>query len=449
MYRQSILVNIQQSVNNINWKSPAQKQKALNLCASIFNLYSLQGEMYSAYLSLSSNYFFSILPSNRDLSIKDKLITEGILQTDGTYNVLKGISKGYRFNPNFFTESKYSSTTMTFTISTTITSITSFTNSTISYLFPHRDTCFYNTPQGRFLEDFVTANMDKLSFDEDIDLYIEELALIDPNELKIDNQIKQEFIQLPLQKRDYTYSLAKAIEFAHCTGNRLIEFKNKFYIDTPQNFIDQKYLQRKLSYLQSIFNLKNGIYYCNRNTTNYRLDYNLTGLKKDLFAIIKFENEPLVELDIANAQFAIAAYLNPTIDNNFIQNAINGTLYTYISDRLNIEPTDSKELMFRVAFDKVKEEPHFQQIRKLFPLFMQWVDGYKREFGYKAFSINLQRKESEFMIDGLLCHLIDKGYDVFTVHDALRVKASEAKIIQSLTERYFDSINFRCFLRTK
>ena len=45
----------------------------------------------------------------------------------------------------------------------------------------------------------------------------------------------------------------------------------------------------------------------------------------------------------------------------------------------------------------------------------------------------LQKKEAAIMIDGLLMQLIERGYWVFTIHDALRVKESEADAIKSIS----------------
>jgi hypothetical protein len=215
-------------------------------------------------------------------------------------------------------------------------------------------------------------------------------------------------------------------------------------------FIVQKEAQRKIAYAQSIFNLKNQIYYCNRNLTNSRLDYNLTGLKKELFSKIKFEGEPLVELDIANAQFAIASHINKDVDVMFTYHAQKGTLYQYIESKLSLQSGEGKKLMFRIAFDKVKSTEEFNKIRNLFPLYTIWADNYKRDNkNYKLFANLLQKKESEIMIDGLLAHLIAKGLKVFTIHDALRVKQSQANEINIIMNGYFDSIGFKCTIRQK
>lgn len=124
-----------------------------------------------------------------------------------------------------------------------------------------------------------------------------------------------------------------------------------------------------------------------------------------------------------------------------------GILYSSIGERLGISDKEAKQLMFRVAFDKVKSTNKFNDIRKLFPKFMQWVDTCKRKHGYKMFSNLLQRKEAEIVIDGLLPQLISRGDEVFTIHDALRIKQSQMENIKQFVLAYFDSIAFKCHVR--
>lgn len=447
MNNQSILVAIQNAVNQITWKTELQCSKASTICKAIFNQYVIDGNKFSDYKTFGNNYFKEILPSKRDIAIKSVLIANNILECDNIYNVNKGISKGYRFNHKFFSESNISSTVTTFTYSTI--SINSFTKSTISYLSPHGDISIYDSRQAHFLKKYIVNNLNNLAFDNDIDEYISELSKINSQDIVLNHDITDEFIYLTHQKQQYRYSLQKAIEFAQSTNNDVIQYKDKYYVDTPSNFIENKSLQLRISYCQSIFNLKNQLYYCNRNSTNNRLDYNLTGLKKELFSKISFCNEKLIELDIANAQFAIAAHLNPSIDENFLFHAKNGSLYIHIEKELNLNLGEGKALMFRTAFDKVKHNYEFDQVRKLFPKYMHWIDCYKKDYGYKSFSNLLQRKEAEIMIDGLLMLLINKGYSVFPIHDALRVKKSESQTIKSIIEEYFINIGFQCYLRIK
>jgi hypothetical protein len=292
--------------------------------------------------------------------------------------------------------------------------------------------------------------MTNLTFDEDIDDYIEQLANITKTDLTINNNITDAFIYLQLDKKRYRYSLKEAIKLSKEVGKDLIQYNDHYYLDSVSDFIIQKETQRKIAYYQSIYNLKNHLYYCSRNTTNNRLDYNLTGLKKELFGKLYFEGEPLVELDIANAQFAIAAHINQAIDPHFLIHTQNGTLYSYIESKLQLRSGDGKKLMFRIAFDKVKNTTEFNQIRQLFPLYSDWADSYKRDNkNYKLFANLLQKKEAQIMIDGLLPYLASKRYRVFTIHDALRVKTSQADEITQLMQAYFNQIGFNCLIRQK
>jgi hypothetical protein len=306
----SILVSIQQAVNAIQWKTPLQKQKALNLCASIFNLYRLNNQLYHNYQSLSINYFAKVMTCKRDYAIKDKLLRAGILECDNKYSVVKHIAKGYRFNTQFFADINVFSTGQTFTYSTT----NFLTNFNYITFVPHQDPCFYYTSQKEYLQNYYYHNLSKLTFMGDIDTHINALAQVKEHKLSINQKITDQYVYITFNKERYRYSLPNALQLAQENNLDLIQYKDKCYIDNPASFIEHKTKQLQINYCQSLFNINNKLFYCDRNNTNNRLDYNLTGLKKELFEYLLFDGEKLVELDIANAQFAIAAHLNTTID---------------------------------------------------------------------------------------------------------------------------------------
>jgi len=427
---QSILVSIQQAVNQFNWKKPIFKEKALNICAAMFNQFLYDNDRFSEFKQFAQNYFTTVTRSKAYYFIKDILIENDILECDNHYkftkNAKNGIALGYRFNPKFFATSSISSTAATFTYSTVNN------NSSISLYCPNQEPCFYYNQTSPFsIQSHFKTLLERLTFSSDIDEQIKKLSEVHLEDLTINENITDQFVYLKTKKsrKKKRYPREVALKLA--------------------SFIENKSRQLNISYCQSVFNIKNNIFYCDRNTTNYRLDYNLTGFKKDLFEYMLFDGEKLVELDIANAQFAIAAHLNTTIDANFIENAQRGSLYALTESELNLSKGTGKELMFRVAFDKVKSNTEFTQIRNLFPKYMSWADGYKKEHGYKMFANLLQKKEAAIMIDGLLMDLISKGYEVFTIHDALRVKQSQAADIKTLMEEYFERICFTCDIRER
>ena len=160
-------------------------------------------------------------------------------------------------------------------------------------------------------------------------------------------------------------------------------------------------------------------------------------MKSDILNYLLYDGEEMVELDISNAQFAILSFITNSLDEEFVKLSQNGKLYNKIS----------KEDMFRIAFDKVKREQ--DDIRDIFPMTMKFIDEYKNKFGYKLFSNLLQKTESMIMIDNLLPYLYDKGYRVFTIHDAIRVKKSQVDEVKSEIEILFNKIGFKCNLRIK
>ena len=445
MKKQSILLSIHQAVNNLHWESPLIQEKAINICTAIFNQYIWDKESFFNYKSFAQEYFTSITKSKKYYYIKNILVENSILDCDNKYTFSKasnGLPKGYRFNTKFFELSKYSSNNLTFTYS--IAKSAEQVKPTSSNSIQTS-----NWSESSFLRDYITANLDHLSFADNIDSFITTIAKVRSDELVTDLNEMDEFIYLSLNKRTYRYSKQKALKLTKETKQTLIKFNSRYYISTPDIFIAQKEIQRMISYTHAVFNLKNKLYYCSRNTTNNRLDYNLTGLKKELFTKITFKREFLSELDIANAQFAIAAYLNPDVDSVFIEHAQNGTLYDYVEYKLNLKPTEGKQLMFRIAFDKVKSTQEYKNVRLLFPAFMDWVDTVKAQGTYKSFANLLQNTESKIMIDGLLSFLIDQGYDVFPIHDAIRVPESRVTAVRNDMSNYLASIGLKCKIRLK
>lgn len=199
-------------------------------------------------------------------------------------------------------------------------------------------------------------------------------------------------------------------------------------------------------YTKQLFDIENNIIYVDRNETNNRLDTNLTNLKSDLWECLTLDNEELVEIDIKNAQFTILSNITTELDESFISNAQNGTLYEYVAKELNTTRKEAKNLMFNVAFDKVKTKQDI--IRNIFPKTMLFVDAYKKENGYKTFSNLLQKYESNLMIDGLLNHLVKKEYKVFTVHDSIKCKESDYNDVLNEIVDFMTSNNFKCSFNT-
>ena len=447
MKTKSILENIKESVLKIEWNSSTKQQKALDLCISIYNLFIQDGGDFYRYKSLGSRYFYQMVGKTYADEIKFKLIDGGILEVNNSYNVAKGIGKGYRIN-NDIIKGEYQCAHMCpdkyefkdiqcahMCPSNISDQINGISDNYLSLLSNH-STPVSLSPLCPAPENLMVSEMQKLTISPKVYEYINNFTLSN-SDITIDTHIVDEYVNVLFDDEVYRYKLENAIQLAKENGKNLIKYKDKCYIDNVNTFIIRKTNDLKLIFKKSIFEIENGIFRSSRNETNNRLDYNLTNMKSDILNYLLYDGEEMVELDISNAQFAILSFITNSLDSEFIALSQTGKLYNKIS----------KEDMFRIAFDKVKKEQ--DDIREVFPITMKFIDEYKNKFGYKLFSNLLQKTESMIMIDNLLPYLYNKGYKVFTIHDAIRVKVSQVNEVKKEIELFFNKIGFKCNLRIK
>ena len=441
----SILQNIKSSIENLSWSSETKKQKAINLCVSIYNLYVYDGGDFNLYKPLAKNYFLSIIKTKTYLyEIKNNLIEGGILEVykNGTYIIGKK-NKGYRFNqelingnyvalngPKINDNNKQTALNGPKNILQNISNLNFSINNSLISLSNNLDLYHISGPK---LESLINKGFQKLSFKTEVNDYINNYK-IKNDEIKINNEIKKEYINLKLDNDCWRVSLEKGLELAKKQKSDLILYKEKAYIESKSSFIKRKESELKLIFRKNVFEVENKIFRISRNETNRRLDYNLTNMKGELLDYLEIDGEPLIELDISNAQFALLSYIIKDLDDNFISKSQSGKLYD-----------NNKKEWFRIAFDKVKKEQ--DEWRNIYPKTMNFIDTYKKQFGYKSFSNILQNIESMIMIDGLLPKLQD--FDAFPIHDAIRVKESDLSEVKEIIENYFKSIEFKCNLRIK
>lgn len=443
---QSILGTIKLAVEKLQWNSETKKQKALNLCISIFNLYIYDGGDFNTYKELSKEYFISIIKKmNYVYEIKNNLINNGILevytnnQGIETYDVYKGKGKGYRFNQSLLNGQFQVVPSGTQIIKQVVPSGTQLEFQNLQVSLSNNFTTLIQSPYhicGTQLETSIKSILNRLIVKPEINDYISNFN-ITREDIKVNNEIVDEYVKIVYDNNTYRYKLENALKQAEENGLDLIQYKDKCYIDTIELFLIRKTNDLRLIYRKSKFDIENKIFRVSRNETNRRLDYNLTNMKSTLLNYLELDGEDLIELDIANAQFSILSFITKDLDIDFIKQTQEGILYSTIS----------KEQWFRIAFDKIKKEQ--DNVRELYPNTMKFIDTYKKENGYKSLSNLLQNTESLIMIDGLLSRLIENGYDVLPIHDAMRVKKSQVEEIKLFIEEYFKEINFNCLLRIK
>ncbi len=101
-------------------------------------------------------------------------------------------------------------------------------------------------------------------------------------------------------------------EAAKIINTDLILYKDRLHIKPSKVFIQRKTIETRSAYLNSLLKLK-GIrrrvnVNCARNTTNGRLDTNLTNLKEGLIDLVRLDGEKLINIDLNNSQFTILSY---------------------------------------------------------------------------------------------------------------------------------------------
>ena len=292
-------------------------------------------------------------------------------------------------------------------------------------------------------ETLKTVHIDTEVFD-----FIPVLIEKELKKIIIGKEITNKMITMKMGKIEKKEPLCYWLAVATRNNVALIKFKKRFYIEGVKSFIERKRIELEIMYTHSIEQIINGNFYANRNETNNRLDYNMTGLKKKLFPFLYLDGELTEELDIKNAQFAILSNI-PTfkLDEKFIEVAQSGQLYEFIGSKFDMTRDQVKEYLIVVAFGEV--EHHQKALNELFPTTMKSISDFKNKFGYENFSVMLQKAESNLMIDGVYKLLYDNNIKTLPIHDSVRVKASDAVMVKRMMENFFIEKEFKCALKNK
>lgn len=278
------------------------------------------------------------------------------------------------------------------------------------------------------------------------------ISNISISDFRTNDQIKEPTIYVTCKegKNEFSYSTSttKALATAKEKGYTLIQDKHRYYLMNADRFITEKIYSSRLYYQDAIDKLKTKYWYVNRNTTNSRLDTNLTNLCGELKKMIIEENN-LVQFDLSNSQFALLAHNLPNDQNQddiklFKQLSYSGELYTYIKEVLSLESrSEAKRVTFELLFSSHKNKNNkIKELAKVFPNVLQYIKDYKIENGDKNFAIALQKKEAKIFIDYIYTELKKQGYFLLTVHDSVICKAEDAEYIYNFITDYFKSINF-------
>lgn len=437
-----LLTSIYTAIDQIDFPRKSYYFKARLICQSIFNKLNNNND-FTEHIGIADAYFKTIIRRNLDRgTILAKLKLYKIIECKKTLDEVTGKYKE-TYSTGFIDE------------------ITGIKHDPYPKSYRFCADIIYNRPitftafkgineisdRVKFIN--IKKSLDLITVDLSVYNYIPKLIEAELTKIVCNDSIIDQWIMLPKYSKDgKTKHISYWKAIAVNKNADLIFFHDKYYIEKMDTFIKRKRIELDIIYTGSIARITNGHFYANRNDTNNRLDYNLTGLKKELFQFIEFDGEKTKEIDIANAQFAIFSNM-PQFqhDLKYVELAQNGTLYKYVASELGMTESEAKKYMMILAFGKVKKS--HDTLRKLFPITMATIDNFKNEFGYEEFSVELQKAESNLMIDGVFSLLFKNNIPTLPVHDSMRVKASDEVRVKEMMLKFFDSKEVKCTLKNK
>ena len=103
------------------------------------------------------------------------------------------------------------------------------------------------------------------------------------------------------------------LHIARRSGLDLIQYREKCYLASADQFIERRVYDTRQNYLDALLRIKESrkrpALYCARNATNTRLDTNLTNLKSELLEIVRLDGERLGSIDLSNSQPVLLAHV--------------------------------------------------------------------------------------------------------------------------------------------
>lgn len=204
--------------------------------------------------------------------------------------------------------------------------------------------------------------------------------------------------------------------------------------------------------LLAISSINDGDLFFRYNSTNGRIDTNLTNLKSELKKFISVSG--LVQIDIINSQpYILSLYLYSSLCgtnleikddiSRFLNWTQKGTFYENfnrayfnIKGKL-LDRKEIKEIMFCIFYSKNSSFKKEKEIFKsIFPNVYDFIEKEKEE-KHNKLAIKMQKLESEMCID-IICSELDKAdINYFTIHDAWLVDKFDEIKVKEIIEREF------------
>lgn len=195
-----------------------------------------------------------------------------------------------------------------------------------------------------------------------------------------------------------------------------------------------------------------------------RMHSAVTGIEKEVRCLLRWNERPLYEVDVKCSQPMLVQCLGE-VDKLWMDLLASGDLYEYLAEQLGlqIDDPDARQIAKYHSPDKKEERidgqclgvipwmyspisqghTHRQRIadviRSRFPKVYRLITSIKQEGkSYKVFSHELQKRESEVVIDEVACGLLKDNPNscVVTIHDSILCDSRE---MADETQRRFET----------
>ncbi|KAF2520063.1 hypothetical protein E0W68_02245 [Flavobacterium salilacus subsp. salilacus] len=245
----------------------------------------------------------------------------------------------------------------------------------------------------------------------------------------------------------YRLSDSQISDVIDCKGNH-IKSRNMILQCEGGNQL-HSILHRLMIHQQQIYAIADGWLYFKRNSTNGRLDSNLTSLPSYLRKFI-ISDETLYNIDIKNSQpyFLYTRLRNePTVDKNEVEHygelAVSGQLYEYIADKFKDitgktkDREQTKRMLFKIFYSKITSFQSYKNVfRNIFPSIMEYIDTTNTD-KHNTLAVAMQTMESHAILDVVMPACKAVGITPLTIHDSFIVAESEASTVRDIFENEF------------
>ena len=284
------------AVNAIPVRVASQRDSMIHVLAILAHEQNtVPGAVPGAYIEIPQSYWKKVSGAHYERPL-NRLKAYGVVQSLDSYSNFEGnvYCKSYRINPDLIDDQVKS---VVYNVSD---------KGEDSHLKDNSAVAKYTR---RILRE---VNLNVRAAKEETRSYVKHRKFV--SKLQIDNEIPGNWIDkfdstnVPHWRENFTKgTVGMLIEKANRYGCSLIKDKNRYIIDTVKSYLNRKAKHITQSYVYSIAQIQHRDIYAKRNSTNKRLDSNITAFPTMLLGHISIDGQSLVSIDLSNSQMVILA----------------------------------------------------------------------------------------------------------------------------------------------